>query len=141
VAVHKGTKYQDCGHELDPQQDSDASPINNLNSWKTLQHKLAILTDELQPSYLGDSVNDKEESTLPNTWLPPDEGVCQFLDRAFGAVICKCGAHPTRTQTLRLQVGTYRRNRGKPEPKSLCILIPLQAKVGEWYELFLHNSK
>ena len=89
MAVHKAAKIQDCGHELDPQPDSDASHINNPNSWKTLRRKLAALTDELQPSDIGNSSNDKEESSLPKTWLPPDDGVCHFFDRAFGAVICK----------------------------------------------------
>jgi len=141
--VHKAPKIQDCGHELDPQQDSDASHINNPDSWKTLQHKLAVLTDELQPSDLGNSSNGKEESSLPKTWLPPDDNICHFFDRAFGAVICKCDEmkHLTRTQTLRLRIGTYRSNLGKPDPKLLRFLIPLHARVGEWYELFLHNSK
>jgi hypothetical protein len=136
LAVYKATKKQDC--ELLLQGDPDPSHVNDLDTWNTLHNKLELLTDELEPIHLGDNFDDMEGSKLPKTWLPPDESDCQFFDRAFGAVLCKCSAHHMRT--LRLRIGTYRRGPVKPKPKPLCVLLPLEAKVGEWYELFVHDD-
>ncbi|SPO05329.1 uncharacterized protein DNG_08016 [Cephalotrichum gorgonifer] len=129
-ALYRVSKKADCKLDL--------SRLVNLDGLKSLQNQLARLTDELKPFYSGNNPVDMEDSKLPKAWQPPDEGGCNFFDRALGAMLCKCGAHSMRT--LRLGIGTHRKDLKKPNPKSLRVLFPWEAKAGEWLELFVHDG-
>ncbi|KAH7022272.1 hypothetical protein EDB80DRAFT_4793 [Ilyonectria destructans] len=113
----------------------DSSNLESLAAWNKLQRNLESLTDELQ-SY-GDNVDETEEPNMPTTSQEPEEEVCNFVNRVFNAVLCRC--HTKSERDLRLRIGTYKKGKSKPISESLCVLLA-QDKSLLWHELLIHDQ-